>query len=106
MSTPTFAQQVEAVVAAFPFGKASAAKRGRNPRFPYVPIIDFGEQETGQYRTRTEQIRRKAFEDRDKAVAHAQRVIDWRQADMRRKLCEPRYRAFRRQHGLPEELPA
>ncbi len=84
--------------------RASAAKRGRNPKFPWVPIIDYGLQTTGVHRTRTEQLRAKAFANRADAVAYAQRTLDARAEDLRRKLADPRYRALREQHGLPREL--
>lgn len=97
-------EQIDALLDAYPFGKPSAAKRGRNPRWPYVPIIDFGEQPTGIHRTRTEQIRGRAFAEREEAVAYAGRVIAARKADMERKLAEPRYRAMREQFGLPRDI--
>lgn len=87
------------------FGTAAAAKRGRSRLLPYVPIIDFGEQPAGSVlRTRTEQIRGRAFADRDLAVAYAQRVIDARTAQHERHLVTPRMRALREQEGLPREL--
>jgi hypothetical protein len=48
--------------------KPTAAKRGRNPRFPYVPIIQDG--------SRTSQIRGFAFATRDEALTFAARHID------------------------------
>lgn len=86
------------------FGKASAAKRGRNPRFPYVPIIDYGPQEGVVPCTRTEQIRKRAFATREEAIACAQRVIERNIAVHERTLVTPRYRALREQCGLPREL--
>lgn len=86
------------------FGKASAAKRGRNPKWPYVPIIAYGEQATGAHRTHTEQIRKRAFETRTEAVEYAQRVIDARIATHETQLATPRLRALREQHGFPRDL--
>lgn len=78
-------------------GKPTAVKRGRNPRWPYVPVIDHG--------THTEQIVKRAFATRDEAIACAARVIEGRAADLARKLADPRYRALREQYGLPREIP-
>ena len=50
--------------------RASAVKRGRNPRFPYVPIVIRDNGRTHQ----TNSI--KAFATRAEAVAHAQAWID------------------------------
>lgn len=83
------------------FGKPSAVKRGRNPKFPYVPIIDF----STEYETRTEQIRGFAFIDRKQAIAHATKTIEFRRNELEKKLRDPRYRALRKSYNLPEELP-
>ncbi|MBO2461626.1 hypothetical protein [Actinomadura violacea] len=85
------------------FGTAKAAKRGRNPRWPYVPVIDYGPQ-TGVHATRTEQIKGRAYDNRADAVACAQRVINARAALHETKLATPRLRALREQHGFPREL--
>jgi hypothetical protein len=82
--------------------RASAAKRGRNPAFPYVPVIDYGEQKIGVHRTRTEQIRARAFATREEAVAYAERVIAAREQELTRKLADPRHRALRQQYGVIE----
>ena len=83
--------------------KASAAKRGRNPKFPYVPVITF-DQLAGRDSARSEQIRGRAFATREEAVAYAQKALDLRAADLAKKLADPRYRALREQHGLPREI--
>lgn len=52
--------------------QASALKRGRNPRFPFVPVtIRDG---------RASQVRGVAFATREEAVAFAQKAIDLRNA--------------------------
>lgn len=93
---------IQAIVEAKDFGKPSAAKRGRNPAFPFVPVIDHGEQTQGVHRTRTEQIMGKAFPDREQAIAHAARVIEARKAKLVSDLAEPRMRALRKSYGLQE----
>ncbi len=82
------------------WGQPSAAKRGRNPAFPYVPVIDHGEQETGVHRTRTEQLLDRAFATREQAIEYAARVIEARKQQLTRKLADPRYRVLRRQYGM------
>lgn len=82
--------------------RAGAAKRGRRPEWPYVPIIDHGEQVTGVHRTRTEQIKGKAFASREEAVAYAERVIESRRLYYARRLADPRERALRQHLGMPE----
>lgn len=99
----TLQEQIDAVVAAHPFGKASAARRGRRSEWPYVPVIDYGERQVGP-KSHTEQIRGRAFDSRENAVAYAQAVIDARRQHMRAQLLVPRMRAFREQHGLPSEI--
>lgn len=51
--------------------QASAAKRGRNPKFPYVPV-------TVRADGRTSQVLGAAFATRVDAVAFAQKTIDLR----------------------------
>ena len=36
---------IDAAVAAANFGTAAAVKRGRNPNFPYVPVIAYGDKD-------------------------------------------------------------
>ena len=99
-----WAEAVNAAVAKHPFGQPSAVKRGRNPKWPHVPIIDYGEQKIGVQRTHTEQIMGKAFATREEAVAHAAKVIEARREDLRQKLHRPEMRALREHHGLPREI--
>ncbi len=58
--------------------KATAAKRGRNPRWPYVPIIEHATSRgDGKWPlVRRQQLRAVAFATREEAVAHAQKTID------------------------------
>ena len=99
----TINEQIDEVVGTKFFGVASAAKRGRNPKFPYVPVIDHGWQDRGVHRTRTEQILGKAFETRDQAVDYAARVIIGRREELRTRLAKPNLRALRESYGLPRE---
>jgi hypothetical protein len=78
------------------FGQATANRRGRNPRWPYCPVIDHG--------GRKEQILGRAYVTRDEAVRAAQFAIDARRALLAAKLALRNYRALREQHGLPREL--
>lgn len=75
---------------------ASARKGGRDPRWPWVPVIRRGDH--------TAQVKGMAFATRDEAVDYAQLVLDAEAASLARKLADPRYRALREQHGLPREL--
>jgi hypothetical protein len=84
--------------------KAAAAKRGRNPKFPYVPIIDYGPQAQGVHRTRTEQIKGRAFQTQEEAIAYAERFLLRRAELLAARLADPRNRALRKAHGLPEEI--
>ena len=54
--------------------------------------------------TRTEQIRSKAFDSRENAVAYAQAVIDARREHVRAQPLVPRYRALRESFGLPADI--
>ncbi len=92
---------IDAIVAAEQFGRASAAKRGRNPSFPYVPVIDHSDER----RTRTEQILGKAFATRSEAIEYATKVIEHRRETLYINLLDPRYRALRSSYGLFCDLP-
>lgn len=88
--------RVDLIAAAEDFGVPSAAKRGRNPRWPFVPVVKF---ESG----RTQQLRGLAYSTREDAVARAERQIDARRQQLARDLCRPNMRALREQHGLPRD---
>jgi hypothetical protein len=109
MTRQDFERQIEEIVAAMAWGKASAAKRGRNPSWPFVPVIDHTilHPQAGDtlLRQRTENAcRGVAFATREEAVAKAQQVIDARKVHLASQLADPRYRALRVSHGLPSEI--
>lgn len=92
-----FGETIDQIATSHDFGEASAAKRGRNPRFPYVPVIKhraFGGH-------RTTQLRGLAYADRAAAVRRAQAAIDQSRRKLADDLCNPRHRALREQFGLP-----
>jgi hypothetical protein len=92
----TLTEQIAAIVAAADFGKPTAVKRGRNPAWPYVPIVDHGRH--------TEQLLALAFVTRAEAIAAASATIQARRDHLARQLAEPRMRALRQSHGLPREI--
>lgn len=83
-------------------GTPSAAKRGRSPQWPWVPIIDLSALQSRGLKT--QQVCGKAFATREEAVAYAERVIASRKAALEKALADPRQRALREAHGLPREL--
>jgi hypothetical protein len=95
---------VEHIVTALDFGKPTAVKRGRNPQYPYVPVIDHGEVKIGRHMTRSEQIKGYAFPSRELAVEHAGKVISARRTSLVARLKEPHLRALRQSYGLPAEI--
>lgn len=97
----TLAEQIAETMNKHNFGIACAMKRGRNPLFPYVPVIDYGEQFVGVHRTRTEQIRGRAYKTKEEAIAVAEYVISLRKVTLVANLSDPRYRALRVSYGLP-----
>lgn len=98
----TFADDIAAAVDAAGWPTATAAKRGRNPRWPYVPVLNYGDLRP---MSPTHQIRGRAFATRPEAVADAQEWIDRARAALADELARPNYRALREYHGLPRELP-
>jgi hypothetical protein len=97
-------EAIATIIKARSWGTPTAVKRGRNPAFPFVPVVDHGEQWQGVHRTRTEQILGKAFATRPEAVEYATRIIEARKVLLAKTLMEPRMRALRKAHGLPEEV--
>jgi hypothetical protein len=95
----TLHQMILAVTPDDSFGRASAVKRGRNPRFPYVPVIVYADGD----RTHNP-LQGNAFATREEAVACAQRCIDSFITGKRADLANPRYRALRESLGLPREI--
>lgn len=85
---------------------ATARKAGRRKEWPYVPVIDRDPNERGCERVHTMQVKGRAFATRDEAVADARRFIDGLVASLAARLREPRHRALREHHGLPQEIPA
>jgi len=64
---------------------ATAAKRGRNPRFPFVPVIVTSyphpaakDPATATMLSRQEQVRGLAYAERWQAIEAAQQTIDYR----------------------------
>jgi hypothetical protein len=94
-------EQIETVVASVHFGTATAAKRGRNPKWPYVPIIDRSED---RVRQSTEQLQGFAFETREEAILFAERTMARRREMLAYHLAQPRYRLLREQYGLPGNI--
>ncbi len=91
------------VAATIELGSPSARKGGRDPRWPYVPVIVYAgtpESPKGY----TGQVRGLAYATRDEAVDAAERSIVATRASLARKLADPRHRALREQYGLPREL--
>jgi hypothetical protein len=102
----TIAEVIEGLQARNFFGIASAAKRGRNPKFPYVPVVKLtdanGQASNGL--SQTKQLKGLAYVTREEAVAATQRNIDRAYARLAEELGQPHKRALREWHGLPREL--
>lgn len=99
-------EKIEAVVAARDFGAATAAKRGRNRKFPYVPVTTYrsdGQSLGGYGSARTRQIKGLAYASREEAIAAAQAQIDAWRRNFATQLCRPHERALREYYGLPRE---
>lgn len=79
----------EEIAAAHDFGKASARKTGRNPKFPYVPILIVTHPDTNGM-TSQQQILRLAFATRAEAVACAEKHIAGAKAHLAKQLGSPR----------------
>lgn len=93
MTTPT----PRSVAGAADFGTPRARKTGRDPRFPYVPVIVLP---TGQQ----SQVLGLAFTTRDDALHAAKMHIAAQRDSLAAKLGDPRFRALREQHGMPRDL--
>lgn len=102
----TIQETIEALKARNFYGIASAAKRGRNPEFPYVPVVKLTEADGSprQSMAQTSQLKGLAYVTRQEAVDRAQRHIDRGFADLEAKLGMPHHRALREWHGLPREF--
>lgn len=73
------------------FGTPASAKRGRNPRYPFVPIIRYADRSA----IKTRQVTGKAFETAAEAVAYAERSIAAMKRRHAERLAGPRNRALR-----------
>lgn len=93
--------EFNAAVESANLGTATARKQGRNPRFPYVPVILITD-DVGV--TRQSQIKGLAYATREEAVDAAERHIWNVRAKLAIDLADPTKRALREQHGLPREL--
>lgn len=102
----TIQKTIEGLQARNFFGIASAAKRGRNPKFPYVPVIKLVDAEGNPSvgLSQTQQIRGLAYVTRDEAMTRSQRHIDAAFVRLAEELGQPHKRALREWHGLPREL--
>lgn len=89
-------KEIEEAVTKLVIGEATAVKRGRDPRWPYVPVI--------RYPTHTMQLRNRAFatasEAKDCAATALENLRDLR----RQQLLMPGQRALRESVGLPREV--
>ena len=97
------AQLAERTAAGADLGQPGARKSGRDPRWPYVPLVQY----TGTVvspKPFVSQIPRRAFATRAQALAYAYDHIERHRAELARKLADPRYGALRQQYGLPREL--
>jgi hypothetical protein len=95
-------RRIAEAVAAVDFGRPGYRRRGRNDRYPFVPVV-LTDHESGVGR-RQRQPLAKAFATADEALAYADRVIEAERAALTDKLGQPRFRALRAHHGLPYEL--
>lgn len=79
-----------------------ARKSGRNPKWPYVPIVKVTDRESG--RESTKQLLGLAYATREEAEMRAVRQILAWQDKMVADLMQPNKRAYREFLGLPREL--
>ena len=82
--------------------RPGAAKRGRNPRLPYVPLIRWTD-ETGTRRSVNPE-RGKAFGTREEALDFAAKELEYRRFYIAVSLAMPSQRKFREEFGLPRDL--
>jgi hypothetical protein len=91
--------EIARVVEALDLGTPSARKGGRNPKFPYVPVIDNRRPDL-PHGGSTTQIKGLAYEAVEAASQHIESV----RARIARQLGERPFRALRVAHGLPAEI--
>lgn len=82
--------------------RPTAHKRGRNPRFPYVPVVLY----PLNNRTAQRQLLARAFATRAEAVSYAERAIRGYITGLERDLMQPSHKAHREQYGLPRDIDA
>ena len=85
------------------FGQATAVRRGRNPRWPYVPVIAHAATPDNP-RDWTEQIPGLAFATPREAELAAEEHIARLRRHLAHRLGQPGNRALREHYGLPREL--
>lgn len=95
---------IRETVEALDLGRPSARKSGRDPRWPYVPVLLHDDSHGRPGHTRQEQLLGVAYETRGEAVAYAEGHLVGLRRDLERKLAMPTGRALREQHGLPRDL--
>lgn len=96
---------IEQALDGMSLGEPEAVKRGRRSEWPYVPVLRFHDHGNHQ----TTQIKGFAFATREEALEHARKHIAFLRQHYAERFRDPRYRALRMQHGLPQEaadLPA
>lgn len=90
-------RRIRAVADAVDFGTPGYRRRGRNPRFPFVPVRNLAD-------GRESQVQARAFADAGDALVCAAEHIDALREALVDKLGDHRHRAVREHHGLPREL--
>lgn len=80
--------------------RAHALKRGRNPKWPYVPVMLWVREKPPFPGQKQEQIKGLAFATREEAVEAAQKGIDFLRDKLRKDLASPYGRAMREQWGV------
>lgn len=96
----SLAPDIARIAAALDLGTASARKTGRDPRWPYVPVVAHTDSPRGYVK----QVMGLAYATRPEAIARAQAHIDALRRRLAGDLATPRMRALREQHGLPREI--
>jgi hypothetical protein len=91
----------EAVEAAYSGERGSARKTGRNPKWPYVPVIECGVADVTGYR-KWRQVMGIACATREEAVARAERRLEAERSGLADRLANPRNRSLRRFYDVPE----
>jgi hypothetical protein len=81
------------------FGTASSAKRGRNPLFPFVPVIRY----TNRSGVKSRQVRAKAFATAEEATAYAERSIEAMKLRHAERIADPRNRSLREWYGTTSD---